>query len=640
MGNTSKDFHYKFKQFSPLSLDKRKIEEQKEFSLEYNKKIAKDLYEQSLSEKDESERLKLLEKTLNYNNVNENAIIDYLQILKKKDRNIFKEAKQLYAPAISKKNFDSFFKNELSEGEVCKKINPIEQLKNMMELILDFNVYNINSKHAIFQYFSLNFSQTKFKSNVDFSFEDNEELYTLFLYEWICSEINIFIGKIFKKINTSKKDFQQKLAEFCPYDDDLSIAEKSKTEDVKSNNIIIFLYSYFFRQCEKASKYLNFFRKLIYYCLDNWNKESLYIFRYILNEMLEYIKGNKILIDIQSKEYIELKNYYQITQKKMDLQNLVQQEFMDMIKIEGNNLKLNIRDEVIILKDYNRYNLNDLLSNMINLPDYNEKSFNLYKYKFINIKYFNENNIIRACDKFISRLLTYIGKSNTIISLLNTIFPGYSFYESTKFEAWLPSYLLNFYKKINYYKQHLEVLALTQESNLEINYLFFPDDNENIGIDAITFSNVVENLGFFTYSFYHESLGHLLLRFLNILTKMNYNSPRNANNEAESGQFIESLLFNQRKSEYNIYELLYIIDIDNYNVDYKNFRKKFQSAEHNYKPSQNLINMLKDIGIETEKNLNKIIFKKKIQNIDLEYLILIIIQVMLNMVQWFSILVF
>ena len=182
---------------------------------------------------------------------------------------------------------------------------------------------------------------------------------------------------------------------------------------------------------------------------------------------------------------------------------------------------------------------------------------------------------------------SFFTKSNTIISLLNTVFPGYSCYESTKFEAWLPSYLLNFYKKINYYKQHLQVLALTQESNLEIDYLFFPDDNENIGIDAITFSYVVENLGFFTYSFYHESLGHLLLRFLNILTKMNYYSPRNANNEAESGQFIESLLFNQRKSEYNIYELLYIIDIDNYNDDYKNFRKKFQSAEHNYKQSQN-----------------------------------------------------
>jgi hypothetical protein len=93
--------------------------------------------------------------------------------------------------------------------------------------------------------------------------------------------------------------------------------------------------------------------------------------------MVEYIKGNKILIDFQSKEFIELKNYYQITQKKMDLQNLVQPEFMDMIKIEGNNLKLNIHDQVITLKDYNRYNLNDLLSNMINLPDYNEKSFNL-----------------------------------------------------------------------------------------------------------------------------------------------------------------------------------------------------------------------------------------------------------------------
>ena len=327
--------------------------------------------------------------------------------------------------------------------------------------------------------------------------------------------------------------------------------------------------------------------------------------------MLEYTNGNKKLIDVQSKEFIELDNYYKLTQKQIDLQNLVRPEFMEMIKIEGDNLKLNIKKKNIILKDYNRYNLTDLLSNMLTVPDYNEKSFNLYKCKFINIKYYNEYNIIRACDKFISGFLEYIGKSTTILSLLNTIFPGYSNYENIKFKTWLPSYLLNFYKKINFYKQHLEVLALTQDSNLEIDYLFFVDDNENIGIDAITFSNVVVNLGFFTYSFYHESLGHLLLRFLNILTKMNYYSPRNANDEAESGQFIESLLFNQRKSEYTIYELLYIIDIDNYNVDFKIFRKNFQSINQNYKPSQNFINMLKDIGLETENNLNMIKSKKK-----------------------------
>ena len=615
MGNISKDFQYKFKNFSPLSLDKIKIEEHKEFSLEYNKKKAKDFYEQSLSEKDESERLKLLEQSLNNNNINEKVIIDYLQILIKKDKNRFKKEKQLYAPAISKKNFDALFKSEVSEGEVFEKINPIEKLKKVMELILNFNVYNINSKHTIYKYFSLLFSKTEFQSNVDFSFEDNEELYTLFLYEWICSEINLLLAKTYNKIISSNKDFQQKLTEFCLCndDDDIYNIRKSKTEDSENNNILIFLYSYFFTYFDNGNKYINFFSKLIYYCLDNWNKESLYIFRYILNEMLEYIKGNKKFIDVQSKEFMELDNYYKSTQKKIELKNIVRPEFMKMIKIEGNNLILNIKKKVITLKDYKHYNLTDLLTNMLTIPDYNEKSFNLYKYKFINIKYFNENNIIRACDKFISGFLEYIGKSKTIISLLNTIFPGYSNYENIKFEAWLPSYLLNFYKKINYYKQHLEVLALTQDSNLEIDYLFFVDDNENIGINEITFSNVIVNLGFFTYSFYHESLGHLLLRFLNILTKMNYYSPRNANNEIESGQFIESLLFNQRKSEYTIYELLYIIDIDNYKVDFKIFRKNFQSVNQNYKPSQNFVNMLKDIGLETEKNLNMIKSKKKLK---------------------------
>ena len=110
-------------------MDKIKIEEYKEFSLDFNKEKAKDLYRKSLSEKNETERLKLLEQSLNHNNVNEKVIINYLQILKKKNKNKFKEEKQLYAPAISMKNFDSFFKDETSEGEVFKKMKSERQFK-------------------------------------------------------------------------------------------------------------------------------------------------------------------------------------------------------------------------------------------------------------------------------------------------------------------------------------------------------------------------------------------------------------------------------------------------------------------------------------------------------------------------------
>ena len=615
MGNVGKDFQYKVKNFSPLSLDKIKIDDYKEFSLDFNKAKAKDLYEKSLSEKDETERLKLLEQSLNLNNINEKVIINYLQILDKKDKNKYKEEKKLYAPAISMKNFDSLFKEETSEGEVFKKINPKDNIKKMIEVILKYNRRDIHSKHTIFQYFYHLYSENEFKSNVDFSFEDNEELYTLFLYEWIYSEIHTILAKIYDGIKRSNKEFQKKINEFCSFNDDIDIIQKSRTEDIDFNNTLIFLYSNVFRYFSNATSYINYFSDLIKYCLDNWNKESLYIFSYIMHEMIDYIIGNKKFNNPESKEFIELKNYYISTQKKNNIENFDLQKFNKMkIKIEGNDLILNIYGKVLKLENYKLYNLSDLLYNLSSIDEYHEISFNIYKYKFINIKYFNENNIIRACDKFISNFLKYIGKSETILSLLNTIFPGYSNYDNIKFESWLSSYLLAFYKKIIFYKQNLMALALTKTSNLEINYFFFVDDNENIGLDALTFSNVVVNLGFFIYSFYHESLGHLLLRFLNILTKMNYESPRNASNEIESGKLIESLLFSQRKKEYSIYELIYIIDIDNYKVNFKTFRKNFGSVNMKYKPSKHFIDMIKDIGLETEKNLEAIKSKKKITN--------------------------
>ena len=482
-----------------------------------------------------------------------------------------------------------------------------------MELILYFNGDDIHSKYTIFQYFYLLKYESEFKSNVDFSFDDNEELYTLFLYDWIYTEINIIFVKNYNEITTSNVEFQQKLVNYCSYMEDINAIEKSKTEDTEFNNTLIFLYSNFFRYFQNASYYINYFKDLIYYCLNNWNKESLYIFRNIIYEMIDYIIGNKKLIETQSKEFIELRNYYNSLQQKNDLQNIEIPEFCRIgIRFDGNNLILKRREKEVILEDYKLYNLKDLLANLLVIGEIDENSFNLYKYNFVNIKYFNENNIIKACDKFISGFLKYIGKSETILSLLNAVFPGFYNYENIKFESWLPSYLLTFYKKINFYRKHLITLALTQTSNLEINYLFFVDDNENIGLNALTFSNVIVNLGFFIYAFYHESLGNLLLCFLNILTKMNYESPRNDNDEIESGKFIEFLLFHQRKKEYSIYELLYIIDIDNYKVDFKTFRKKFESINKNYKPSQNFINMFKDIGLETEYNLNIIKAKKKI----------------------------
>ena len=615
MGNIENFFKSNIKKFSPLALDKIKIENHKEFSLEYNKKKAKNLYEQSLSEKDESKKLKLLEQSLNYNNVNEKVIIDYLKVLKKIDKNKFKKEKLIYAPAISKKNFDSLFKSEASDGEreELQKINPLEKIKKMMELIMNFDRRNIDSKHTIFEYFYLLYSESEFIPNVDFSFEDNEELYTLFLYDWIYSKIHMIISETYKEIKTSNKEFQQKLLEFCSFTDDKNEIQKSKTEDNEYNNKLIFLYSNFFRYFNIARNYINFLSKLINQCLGNWNKETLYIFRYIIYEMIDYIIGNKKLNGIQSKEFTELENYYNSKQEKINLQDIDNKEFNEMnIKIEGNNLILNIEGKVVTLEDYNHYNLIDLLYYLYTIDDYHESSFNLYKYKFINIKYFNENNIIRACDKFISKFLEYIGKSETIVSLLNTVFPGYSINENTKFESWLPSYLLNFYKKINFYQQDLMTVVLTQNSNMEINYLFFVYDNESMRSEVNTFSSVVANLGFFIYCFYHESLGKLLLRFLNILTKMNYEIPKNDNDENESENFIESLLFHKMKDEYNIYELLYIIDIDNYKVNFKTFRKKFECVNMGYQPSQNFINMFKDIGLETEINLRNIKSRKNI----------------------------
>ena len=107
------------------------------------------------------------------------------------------------------------------------------------------------------------------------------------------------------------------------------------------------------------------------------------------------------------------------------------------------------------------------------------------------------------------------------------------------------------------------------------------------------------NLGIFIYIFHHEFFGHYLLHYLNILTTNKYNSPfSKVENKKESGRFIEIKLFGKRMKTLNLFQILYILDIDNYQKDYKEFNLNFQKID-NFSISENFFNMFKrHFGIE------------------------------------------
>ena len=104
--------------------------------------------------------------------------------------------------------------------------------------------------------------------------------------------------------------------------------------------------------------------------------------------------------------------------------------------------------------------------------------------------------------------------------------------------------------------------------------------------------------------FHHEFFGHYLLHYLKILTTNKYNSPfSKIENKEESGRFIEIKLFGKRMNTLNLFQILYILDIDNYKKDYKEFSLDVQKIDK-YDISENFFNMFKK-HFETELIFDK-----------------------------------
>ena len=104
----------------------------------------------------------------------------------------------------------------------------------------------------------------------------------------------------------------------------------------------------------------------------------------------------------------------------------------------------------------------------------------------------------------------------------------------------------------------------------------------------------------------HEIFGYLNMRLQNYISKEkiklpNINVKDESNNtieKPESGEFFEMLIYGQSLTQITFNEMLFILDLENYKVDYKQFRVNFKKCNvGNYKISKTLADFLKSINI-------------------------------------------
>ena len=113
----------------------------------------------------------------------------------------------------------------------------------------------------------------------------------------------------------------------------------------------------------------------------------------------------------------------------------------------------------------------------------------------------------------------------------------------------------------------------------------------------------------------HEIFGHLNIRLQNYISKEEIKSPNirvkdesnNTIEKPESGDFFEMLLYGQSLKQITFNEMLFILDLENYNVDYKQFKNNFKKCNvGTYNISKTLAAFLKSVNITINNDLKKL----------------------------------
>ena len=578
----------------------------------YPKKKTKELLEKARKETNEKAKLDLLEECLFYNNTDEEVILEYLNL--KKEETEKKLILKRYGYYLTESNFKIYF-NKPKKGV-------IDLLKELFNLFINFRKGYLSDINKIW-FFVEEFCMIK-PQNI-FADESNikEELFLYFLS--ISKKIAKLILPIKLDVYDKKISFEDKLKKYFSSSEQQyinNLIELSKTkegieklnfEDIK-NNLIYINFKLFTQTFTSISTLIKSLKEEIVFCLDNLDNSNLYIYICIQELFLNLLKGYS---NIKNEEFIakiknhisirknnhknNLNDYIQIYNSKSDyiqieidqknIYNLIFKNKIDFDFVEKIEEKKTLSHAYIY--DWEKIiNNNSMLSLNFSIP---------LEYQFLNfikIEYMNEFNFIKYTYKFIEELLLKISKSNTIISLLNEIYPGCKkiFNEKSDFISSLIKKVLS---RCFNFCIFSDKVGSTFTPIKRIYFYLIYTFNKNLDPIYELKNFLVVNLGLFIYIFHHEFYGHYLLHYLNILTKNKYNSPfSKIENNNESGRFIEIKLFGKRMNTLYLFQLLYILDIDNYKNDFRTFNLNFQNI-NKFNISENLYEIFKrHFGIE------------------------------------------
>ena len=475
-------------------------------------------YEESKKILNNELKLSYLIKAVSYNNINENILLDYLDVLKKE----------------SVKNSDiNFLEYLISYGNlisldlVKNKFPEYEQIRNNSQkdayfnLLFDFMKEKSNDDNFIFSQKRKIFSHEGIIPNQPISYNSNKEAFFYFqihfFFDFFRSTKEKYV-KNYKTIISNRKKFLRKCY------DTISYIKDNLPQDEKDINVFFFTLNF----CQNTDLILQSFKT---FC-----KKEL-TFTEIKNQI---INENKFITDV----------------------NLINDDIQ--INVKDNN-------EPTIIKNYKQYDTYSIVEYFKENLEIDELSkYNLMKYQD-----FQYNNFYKQDDKLIKFIFQKYINSNIANSMFYKIRDNsctFSYKENFQTKSFIDDLYNN---KILYYPFISRIFcALTIKY---IDKMFLPgyheysDINENKNFKLFAISKIF-------FDFQHE-FQHIINAEISFITgNLKYFSSFEIKIKGgESGEEYEKILFGGIKNEINILQGIYILNLDNYEKSVNTFKKEFIS---------------------------------------------------------------
>ena len=339
-------------------------------------------------------------------------------------------------------------------------------------------------------------------------------------------------------------------------------------------------FCFFLVHYDFKSKSLNFYIK-------KWNN-TFYQSR-------EFIKTFLERISFKNKYYLEN-------------DDLIMEEYDDILK------QVNIKR----IKDIDKYSINCIVSDLINNEILNEfpdiDTSNYIKSESI-INYYTIENYL----KFDSTKEIYINKIwNIFKDYIITIFTSKTI-KSAFLKICEELKIVDYYDFLNkneleiilnrtrFFQFSTDIIGLT-EPLFFLNLLFYRGMIESY---PESWSKLL-NLSLYIVIQEQEILGHLNVRIQNYFSQNEISSPITESKDKFEiitiNDFIEKTLYGKRINQMNFNEILYILDVENYNLDLDVFKNNFISTKKDkYTPSKFLSDLLTSLNITIPGEIN--IFK-------------------------------